>query len=467
METTESSARERDLGVAALPEERGRHYVVLCDALAFGVLRREVRAAEHARSVARLLKERCCACDIARNTLARSIQCAESSTAFHGASLATPLVQFDGTDGVSLDAAAAALEHEAEAGASVADAAAADGIEEHGGTRFVAQHVLTFLELDGELVASVHVAGIAGIAEAPGFLIARMASREREAGEGKQDLARQGWVGRYRHSGWYGQDDGEVSLETQRCMQIHREYAEKIVAKMKALHSTPPTIVPAREAEFPHLDLDSYRHYRTALEANGYRFLGDLEILDVSNATDTPMARTMIRAMLSADGTTVAGHYQVRPRMEVLTKNLVEGILNFRWFDAPASFVSHLATKQIYDFESEVGETLVTTSSAEIAGAWSTPASIDSVHLPNGTSLEAVRLAHESRLAATVARTGAVPTRMTSLVDSLAMSDRMRQQKAAHRAACGWITRDELIRLSKGNLVLADSIFEEVQEILH
>lgn len=152
-------------------------------------------------------------------------------------------------------------------------------------------------------------------------------------------------------------------------------------------------------------------------------------------------------------------------RIEALAKNLVEGILNFRWFDAPASFLSNLPTKQVYDFESEVGQTIVTTSSAELAGNFSSPASINAVHLPNGTSLEAVRLAHVARIAAAVERSGAVPTRMTSLEDSLAMSDRMRQQKAAHRAASGWITRDELIRFTKGNTVLADSIFEEVQAI--
>lgn len=84
------------------------------------------------------------------------------------------------------------------------------------------------------------------------------------------------------------------------------------------------------------------------------------------------------------------------------------------------------ATKQIYDFESEVGETIVTTSSAETA----------------------------------------VPTHVTSLEDSLAVSVRLRQQKAAHRAASAWITRDELIRLAHGNMVLVDSIFEEIQAIL-
>ena len=249
-------------------------------------------------------------------------------------------------------------------------------------------------------------------------------------------------------------------------MQTHREFAERLVAKMKAMHAK-PTIVPARESEFPHLDMESYRQFRTALEAKGYRYLGDLEVLSIGREPDSPMERTMIRSMLSADGTIVAGHYQVHAKMEMLAKNLITGILNFRWFDAPMGFVRNLSTKLIYDFESEVGTTHVTTSNAELAGKWSAPATVDSHHLPNESSLEAVRLAHVSRLAAAIARTGAAPTRMASMEDSLAKGDRLREQKAAHRAASGWITHDELLRFTKGNRVLADSIFEEVQAILH
>jgi hypothetical protein len=56
---------------------------------------------------------------------------------------------------------------------------------------------------------------------------------------------------------------------------------------------------------------------------------------------------------------------------------------------------------------------------------------------------------------------------MASREDVAAMEGRCRQQKAAYRAASGWITRDELLRFTDGNVVLADSIFEEVQAILH
>ncbi len=247
---------------------------------------------------------------------------------------------------------------------------------------------------------------------------------------------------------------------------MHREFAKKLIAKMKALHSKSPRYVPAQESDFPHLDLRSYGQYRAALEALGYRYLGDLESKTVSENTDSPMARTLIRSMVSADGETQSAHYQVRPNMNRLWENLLQGIFNFRLVAAPSSFLKNLQTRQIYDFISEVGAIHVVTTSAELAGKFSTPAAVDSVHMSDGTSLEAVRQAHMQRLAAAVARAGAVPTRLTSLDDTLAMGDRQRQLKHAHRAASGWITRDELLRFTNFNVALTDSIFEEVQAIL-
>jgi hypothetical protein len=248
-------------------------------------------------------------------------------------------------------------------------------------------------------------------------------------------------------------------------MQIHREYAEKLVAKMKALHSQPMRLVPVQESDFPDLDLASYRHFRTTLEAQGYRFAGDFESLAVTDAPGSVMARTMNRSMLSADGRIAAGHYQVRPKMERLAANLIRGLLNFRFLDAPASFLGNLSTKQMYDFSSEVGQNHVLTSNAELVAKFSAPASVDAEYLANFTRLEAVRSRHVARLAAAEQRAATPATILSDREDIVAMHERLREQKAAHRAACGWITHDELLRFTNGNVVLADSIFEEVQAI--
>ncbi|MEP7002341.1 MAG: hypothetical protein ABI969_17765 [bacterium] len=249
-------------------------------------------------------------------------------------------------------------------------------------------------------------------------------------------------------------------------MVSRREHAERIVAKMKALYSQPDTTVLVEESQFPQLDLAAYRQFRHALEAIGYRFLGDYEMINVSNTPDSVMARTMIRCMLSADGETCAAHYQAHPRMERVLSNLFVGVLNLRLIDAPLGFLRMLKPKLVYDFMSEVVDNHLTTSNAEAAGTISSPASVDRKFFAYDTSLDVVRSAHKARLAAAVARAGSKPTVVATYADWEAMQSRLRLQKAAHRAAVGWITRDELRAMSPGNQTIADEIFEEVQAIV-
>lgn len=85
---------------------------------------------------------------------------------------------------------------------------------------------------------------------------------------------------------------------------------------------------------------------------------------------------------------------------------------------------------------------------------------------PQDTSVDTVRSAHESRLAAARARTGAEPTRMASLDDVLAMEARVKLAKYTYRESSGWITLDELIGLTRGNRPIAEQIFREVQLIV-
>ncbi|MEO8619562.1 MAG: hypothetical protein ABI625_00775 [bacterium] len=249
-------------------------------------------------------------------------------------------------------------------------------------------------------------------------------------------------------------------------MGPRREYAEHLVARMKALYGQPDTNVSVQEFQFPHLDLTEYHRFRHALEAVGYRYLGDHETINVSNNSTSVMARTMVRNMISADGETCAGHYQVHPRMQQVLRNLFAGVLNLRLIDAPASFLRMLKTKLVYDFVSEVGGKYVVTSNAEAAGAINAPASVDTKFFPYDTALIEVRTAHEARLTVAVARAGSEPTRMTTYADVEAMQARLKLQKAAHRAASGWITREELRIMARGNVALADEIFEEVQAIV-
>lgn len=259
----------------------------------------------------------------------------------------------------------------------------------------------------------------------------------------------------------------EVTTEQEESLvSTLRKAAEEIIGNLKRAYTAPYTIVPADEPAFSHLDLSAYRRFKETLESDGYRFLSDYEILEVNNSPNSLLARTMIRCMVSADGGTSAGYYQIQPRIGRLVTNLLVGIVNLRFIAAPSFFLHNVRTKHYYDFESEIAGAYVTTSNAAGAAAMSLPASVDAKFFGYETSLTALRAAHEARLAAAVGRTGASPTRMSSKEDVVAMQARLKRLKDAHRATSNWITHEELLALSGGNIALADAIFEEVQKLL-
>ena len=249
-------------------------------------------------------------------------------------------------------------------------------------------------------------------------------------------------------------------------MRTARDAAAEIISSLKKTYAASFTIVRVDEKSFSHLDLSAYGRFQATLEAQRYRFLADIEIVEINNSPTSLMAPTMIRSMVSRDGETEAGYYQVRPRVGRLLKNLLVGIANFRFIAAPSFFLENLGTKHCYDFTSEIAGTYVTTSNAAAAAAISLPGSVDAKFFGYDTPLTDIRAAHESRLAAAVRRVGASPTRMSSYADARAIQARLKQVKDAHRLASNWITQNELLALSGGDTELAEAVFEEVQKLL-
>jgi hypothetical protein len=91
-----------------------------------------------------------------------------------------------------------------------------------------------------------------------------------------------------------------------RIKRIERSAARSIIERNKAIFTTEPyeyRIVDA--AQFPELDHDFYNRMRSALEAEGFRFLGDQENVTLSRLV--PQMRTFVRTIASADGTTFGG----------------------------------------------------------------------------------------------------------------------------------------------------------------
>ncbi|MGA7937135.1 MAG: hypothetical protein WCA35_26525, partial [Kovacikia sp.] len=101
--------------------------------------------------------------------------------------------------------------------------------------------------------------------------------------------------------------------------------ARQIVESMKRLYSEPYTTVTVSETDFSHLNLSLYRSFRLDMEARGFRFLADLEILEISSSPTSLIARTMTRSMLLESRHIVSDYYQVKPRIWRRIKLLAKG----------------------------------------------------------------------------------------------------------------------------------------------
>lgn len=244
--------------------------------------------------------------------------------------------------------------------------------------------------------------------------------------------------------------------------------AQRILATMKAAHSGDFTYLPAREADFSHLDLAAYRQFLEQHEAKEFRYLGDVEIAQISASPTTLVARTFIRSMVSAHGTVVAEYYQVKPRMGRLLRMLLRGLANRRWLAAPRFFFKTLKTKHCVGYTTELADGhFIVTSNAESAGKIDSPPTIDSAFHPYGTPAPIVMDDHFARLKSRLAQSpGLRPQRLCTEEDLQQRRVRMKRQKDAYREAVNWVSKEELQRMAPGSPQLAAAVYEEVRRQL-
>jgi hypothetical protein len=131
-----------------------------------------------------------------------------------------------------------------------------------------------------------------------------------------------------------------------------------------------------------------------------------------------------------------------------------------------------MQARHYFGFETEFDDgTWVTTSNAQAASLISGPPTIESRFLPYETPPEVLLQSHRLRVQE-LCRAGSQtdgqikPVQVTSVSDLVQMLTRQSAQKAAHRVAVQWITRDEMRAMSAGNTAIADEVFLEIQKLL-
>jgi hypothetical protein len=247
--------------------------------------------------------------------------------------------------------------------------------------------------------------------------------------------------------------------------QSARDAAVSILASLRATYAAPLESVPAAEADFTHLDLMAYGHFRSWAEGEGLRYLGDLEFPALTNNPTTVIARSMVRTHVSADGTIAAEYYQVKPRAGRVLAKWLTGLKNLRWIAATAWTLRVLKTRHCLSLDSEFDDgSFVVTSNAEAAGLLSMPPAIDAKFFPYDTSRQVLLDSHIERVQAKIAA-GRHASRAADLAAVLAQHRRMTEQKRVYRAALDWISKAELEAMSS-NRAVADAVYAEMKELL-
>jgi hypothetical protein len=248
---------------------------------------------------------------------------------------------------------------------------------------------------------------------------------------------------------------------------LNREAAQRILDTVRASFSKPEQPVTVSTGEFSHLDLDTYDSVEKWLRTRHFKPIADLEYPSVTNTPKTVIARTFIRAFISSDGGTMAGYYQVKPRMGRVLWMAVRGILGLRWIATPRFVWQISKTRHCLEFETEFEDaTFLCTSNASAAGALSLPDTFDSLHLPYETKLGEVMRLHSQRYKQRFVDNAEIQVLPKfDLEGALDFQLRMYAQKVDHRKSVGWVTPDEL-RAMNGREDQIDDVHAEIRNIL-
>ncbi|HEX2080930.1 MAG TPA: hypothetical protein VHG08_24720 [Longimicrobium sp.] len=210
--------------------------------------------------------------------------------------------------------------------------------------------------------------------------------------------------------------------------------ARQVVASARAMVPGRFHARAASPATHPHVDWRAYEDARRRLQALGFRHLGDVH--PVSLEGDPRMSRpNVMRIFASEDGTVTAGFYRMALRWTPL--GIMARMLG------GAGGMTDLIT--LYP-----DGTIIETSNAAPARVWQDPPFLLREYLPRRTPVEQLVARHQERLrerADAVPRVA--PVAVHSLLEVIAASDMTEGAKRAYRQRIGWITREELARLSR------------------
>lgn len=195
--------------------------------------------------------------------------------------------------------------------------------------------------------------------------------------------------------------------------------AQEMLAMGRAVYGGPHEWVPADLSQFRHLDLGFYDRSRSALEAEGFTFLGDLEDLTLSR--QFPAMRTFVRVMSGDGGQVVAALYHVQG-VTTLPEGEARGI----------------------EFETEFDDgAFIGTGNGRETDLTPPFEGVRKNLLPHRTPLAKLLAAHREALARE-RDAGRTVVTVSTIDEAIAAQHRLEAIKAGQKARTGYLTEDDI-----------------------
>lgn len=215
---------------------------------------------------------------------------------------------------------------------------------------------------------------------------------------------------------------------------MYESVAPNIAKSLRALACGVFETRPASPASHPYVAWRRYASATRRLAALGFRRLGDVEVTSV--AVDARTSRpAVLRLLASEDGEIVVAMYR----------------MSFRWTLAGIRARWSYGTPTMMDFLTHLADgTTVETSTAELASVWNDGPFRNRAFMSPSTPLDGLVAHHRERLAAHVAAApGRAVVHHRTLESTLAAAADTERRKREYRESIGWVTEEELARLSK------------------
>jgi hypothetical protein len=209
--------------------------------------------------------------------------------------------------------------------------------------------------------------------------------------------------------------------------------ARKVLTSVRAMVPGRFNTREANPQSHPHVAWKEYDGARRRLETMGFTWVGDVQPTSIPD--DSAMTKPNVMRFFIGDGGMVtAAFYRMALRWTPM------GIMA-RFFGGAGNMLDLVTLFP--------DGTIVETSNAAPAAVWTDPPFLLREYLVKGTPLHLVVEHHRQRvMARAAANPGLNPVRVGSLLEVVAAADATERAKRAYRQSIGWITRDELARLS-------------------